>query len=103
MDKELNFEQEVRGYLIGFMLALLLTVVPFALVAWGELSRPVVLLVIMVFGLAQVVVQFRYFLHLDLSRQKREDLLLVLFSALLLSIMAGGTIWIMANLAHRMH
>jgi cytochrome o ubiquinol oxidase operon protein cyoD len=54
-------------------------------------------------GLAQVVVQFRYFLHINLSLQKREDLLLILFSVLLLAIMAGGTIWIMANLAHRMH
>lgn len=45
------------------------------------------------YGLAHIVVHFRFFLHVDLSRQKREDLELILFSLLLLAIMAGGTIW----------
>jgi cytochrome o ubiquinol oxidase operon protein cyoD len=103
MNNKPDFEQEVRFYLIGFSLALLLTLIPFALVAWAELPTSVALLFIAVCGLAQVVVQFRYFLHINLSQQKREDLLLILFSVLLLLIMAGGTIWIMANLAHRMH
>ncbi|MGI9291368.1 MAG: cytochrome o ubiquinol oxidase subunit IV [Gammaproteobacteria bacterium] len=103
MHQEPNFEKEVRLYLIGFAMALVLTLVPFAMVAWGELPRAVALLVIGLCALIQIIVQFRYFLHIDLSRQKREDLLLILFSVLLLVIMAGGTIWIMANLAHRMH
>jgi cytochrome o ubiquinol oxidase operon protein cyoD len=103
MNNKPDFEQEVRFYLIGFSLALLLTLIPFALVAWAELPTSVALLFIAICGLAQVVVQFRYFLHINLSQQKREDLLLILFSVLLLLIMAGGTIWIMANLAHRMH
>ena len=103
MHNEPNFEQEVRGYLFGFSLALILTLVPFALVAWASLSTSVTLLFVGICALAQVVVQFRYFLHIDLSRQKREDLLLILFSVFLLAIMAGGTVWIMANLAHRMH
>ena len=81
----------------------MLTLVPFALVAWGQLATSKVLALIGVFGIVQIVVQFHYFLHIDTSRQKREDLLLILFSGLLLTIMAGGTIWIMANLAHRMH
>ena len=53
-------------------------------------------------ALAQLVVQLRYFLHLDLSEQKREDLHLVLFTVLLLGIMSIGTIWILGNLAIRM-
>ena len=51
---------------------------------------------------AQIIIQVRYFLHIDLSRQKREDLQLILFSLLLLTVMAGGTIWIMGSLAGRM-
>ncbi|MEM8843895.1 MAG: cytochrome o ubiquinol oxidase subunit IV [Pseudomonadota bacterium] len=103
MREDTNFEQAVRHYLVGFSLALFLTLVPFGLVAWGELSRPATLMFIGTFGLIQVIVHFRYFLHINFKEQKREDLLLILFSTVLLSIMAGGTIWIMANLAHRMH
>ena len=103
MNGEPSFRAELRTYFIGFSLALLLTLLPFALVAWGDFTTSVVLYFIAICALLQVVVQFRFFLHIDLSRQKREDLQLILFSALLLAIMAGGTIWIMANLAHRMH
>ena len=102
-NSDLDYEGEVRGYLTGFALALLLTLFAFGVVAWGQLSSSAALLIIGVCGLAQVIVQLRYFLHIDMTRQKREDLLLILFSGLLLAIMAGGTIWIMANLAHRMH
>jgi len=52
----------------------------------------------------QIVVHMRNFLHLSFSGgQSREDLLLVLFSATLLVIMAGGTWYIMSNLSGRMH
>ena len=72
---------------------------PFTLVAWGGLGTAATLRLTAAFALVQVIVQLRYFLHIDLSRQKREDLHLILFSTLLLALMAGGTIWILANLA----
>lgn len=99
---ELNYQHEVRGYLTGFGLALLLTLAPFALVVWGDFNSLTTLIILGVCGLAQFVVQLRFFLHIDLYRQKREDLQLILFSILLLVIMAGGTIWIIGNLGMRM-
>ena len=91
----------MRSYVWGIGLALLLTLVPFALVRWAALPRGSLLIVIGVFALAQMLVHFRFFLHIGL-REKREDLQLVVFSALLLTIMVAGTIWIMASLAMRM-
>lgn len=99
---EPSYQREVRGYLTGFGLALVLTLVPFALVLRGDLSPLATLIVLGGCGLAQFVVQLRFFLHIDLRRQKREDLQLILFSVLLLVIMAGGTIWIIGNLGMRM-
>lgn len=103
MRNGISFEHAVRQYLVGFSLALLLTLVPFGLVAWGELSRPATIMFIGTFGMIQIIVHFKFFLHIDFKEQKREDLLLILFSTLLLVIMAIGTIWIMGNLSHRMH
>jgi len=94
--------REFRSYVWGIGLALGLTIVPFALVHWGLLSRNESLATIGVFAFVQVVVHFRFFLHIDLAKQQREDLQLILFSALLLLIMGCGTLWIMANLASRM-
>lgn len=92
---------EFRSYVWGIGLALVLTLVPFALVHWGVMARRSLLITIGAFALVQMIVHFRFFLHIGF-RQNREDLQLILFSALLLIIMVGGTIWIMANLAIRM-
>jgi cytochrome o ubiquinol oxidase operon protein cyoD len=94
--------QEFRSYVWGIALALVLTAVPFALVHWFfNISRLWLLIVIGAFALVQILVHFRFFLHIGL-KQKREDLQLLLFSGLLLTFMVAGTIWIMASLAQRM-
>lgn len=93
--------RERLSYLIGGGGAALLSALAFATVALG-LDRTLALWLIGLLAIAQIVLQLRYFLHIDLSRQKREDLQLILFSALLLTIMAGGTIWILADQAARM-
>lgn len=102
MNREQAFRRERKSYLVGLLLALLLTVIPFAAVAWGGWRSSVTLWLIGGCALMQIIVHLRFFLHIDLSRQKREDLQLILFSALLLIIMVAGTIWIMANLSTRM-
>lgn len=97
-------EQERRdflSYVWGAGLALTLTVVPFALVHWLHLPHLPVLMAIGALALVQILVHFRFFLHIGF-RQHREDLQLILFSALVLLIMLAGTIWIMASLALRM-
>ena len=99
---DLDYGRDLRSYLIGFALALILTLGPFGLVLWGGLRPGAMLIILGLCALVQMAVQLRFFLHIDLSRQKREDLQLILFSALLLIIMAVGTIWIMGNLAMRM-
>jgi cytochrome o ubiquinol oxidase operon protein cyoD len=72
------------------------------LVHWFPgIHRLSLFLVIGAFALVQMLVHFRFFLHIGF-RQNREDLQLLLFSALLLTIMVAGTVWIMASLAQRM-
>lgn len=99
---EHEYRQEARSYIIGLGAAFVLTAIPFALVAFLDWPAANVLGIIALFALVQIVVHLRFFLHINLGKQKREDLQLILFSALLLAIMAGGTIWIMASLKLRM-
>jgi cytochrome o ubiquinol oxidase operon protein cyoD len=95
-------QREFHSYVWGVSLALLFTVVPFGLVHWRPgMSHFSLLIVIGAFALAQMLVHFRFFLHLGF-KEKREDLQLILFSALLLTIMVAGTVWIMTSLAARM-
>jgi len=92
----------LRSYLAGLALALILTAVPFALVATNPLPKLVTLIIVGVAAVIQVLVHLRYFLHLDLTSTPRENLLAILFAAILIFIMVGGSFWIMLDLHHRM-
>jgi cytochrome o ubiquinol oxidase operon protein cyoD len=96
------YRHDLRGYQTGFVVAALLTAVPFALVSSGSFSTVATLWVIGVLGLVQIVVHVRYFLHVDLSPERREELYLMLFSGSLVTLMIAGMLWLLFNLHMRM-
>lgn len=100
-ERRAELKQDLRSYVWGYALAILLTLAPFGMVHWHVLQRGYLFLALGVFALAQMIVHFRFFLHIGLKRQ-REDLHLILFSALILAMMIAGTLWIMVNLYARM-
>lgn len=91
-----------KSYLAGYLLAMLLTAIPFALVAAGRLAQPVTLTIIAVFAILQILVHLRYFLHLKLSRGSEWQLIALVFTGIIMLIAAAGTIWIMSNLTANM-
>ena len=92
----------LHSYLTGFVLALVLTLIPFGLVAADVLPRTSALIVIAIAALVQVLVHLRYFLHLNLSTTPRANILAIAFAAVLIFIMVGGSLWIMFDLNERM-
>ena len=97
-----DFTSELRGYVTGFCIAIALTVVAFGLVELRAFPRPQILIAVFTCAIIQVIIHFVFFLHVDLRKSKREDLQLILFSSLIILFMAGGTLIILSNLAHRM-
>ncbi len=91
----------LKNYLIGFVLAVILTAIPFALVAMGALPRVTMFFVIAVAAVVQVFVHLRYFLNLSLKETPRENILALAFACVLVFLMVGGTMWIMFNLDYR--
>lgn len=92
----------LESYLFGFALAVILTAVPFGLVATGVLPKHSTLAIIAVFAVLQILVHLRFFLHLDVTTTPRENLLAIAFAAVLIFIMVGGSLWIMFDLHYRM-
>jgi cytochrome o ubiquinol oxidase operon protein cyoD len=97
-----GIDRDLRPYLTGFALALILTAIPFALVAFNPLPKPTTLIIIGVAAAIQVLVHLRYFLHLDLTSTPRENLVAIVFTAILIVLMVGGSFWIMFDLHSRM-
>jgi cytochrome o ubiquinol oxidase operon protein cyoD len=85
-----------KSYIIGFLLAIALTVVPFGLVmTHASIGTP---LLVAVFALAQICVHIVYFLHVNRSEEQRWNLMALVFTAIVVCIILGGSIWIMHNL-----
>lgn len=85
-----------KSYIVGFLLAIALTLVPFGLVmTHAPVGTP---LLIAVFALAQIMVHIVHFLHVDRSAEQRWNLTALLFTAIVVCIILGGSLWIMHNL-----
>jgi len=93
--------RDFRTYCFGGVMALVLTAIAFWLVAFGVLPPFERLVAVAVLAVVQIVVHFRFFMHIS-WRSHRDDLQLILFSSLIMFLMVAGTIWILSNLHERM-
>ena len=102
MSSSSDKQRETIGYAIGYALALALTGAAFAAVRWPSFAAGTTLAIVFGLALVQAVVHFRFFLHVSLARSARDDLLLILFAALIVILMVSGTLVILFNLRMRM-
>ncbi len=88
----------VGSYLFGFAAAVVLTVIPFALVMTHAL--PIASLIPVILGLAvvQVVVHLVYFLHMNTSSSQGWNNAAFIFTVIIVGILIVGSIWVMYHL-----
>jgi len=89
----------LRGYLTGFVLSVVLTVIPFWLVMGGVLSNSgLTALVILLIGAVQMVVHMIYFLHMSPGAEGGWNMLALLFTIIVVVIALAGSLWVMYHL-----
>ena len=93
------------SYFIGFVLSVILTVIPFWLVMEGVLDKSATLWIAVVFAVVQIVVHLKYFLHLTMTNEEgKANTLTFLFTALIIVMVEGLSVWIIyASNAMMMH
>ncbi|QCR36907.1 cytochrome o ubiquinol oxidase subunit IV [Nissabacter sp. SGAir0207] len=88
----------VKSYLIGFILSVILTIIPFWMVMNGTATHGTILATIVAMAVIQIVVHLVYFLHMNTSSEERWNLVAFLFTAMIILIVVVGSLWIMYNL-----
>lgn len=89
----------LKGYMTGFVLAVILTVIPFWLVMGKVFDKPqITAIVILAIAAVQIVVHMIYFLHMNSKLEGGWSLLALIFTLMLLVIMLTGSIWVMYHL-----
>ena len=93
----------VKGYVTGFILAIVLTVISFGLIMLKDkISETALYIGLFGAAIVQMLVHLHYFLHLDRSTEQRWNVIAIGFTAILLFIFIGGTMWVMYTLNSRM-
>lgn len=92
-----------REYLTGFLLSVVLTAIPFALVMSGDIHNSTALAVVLLaFAAVQIVVHMVYFLHMNAKSEGGWNLLALVFTAVLVVIVLSGSLWVMHHLNSNM-
>lgn len=88
-----------RSYITGFLLSVILTAIPFAIVmAGGFDSRLLTVGVVVGCAVIQVLVHMVYFLHMNSNAEEGWTLLSTLFTIVIVVIMIAGSLWVMYHL-----
>jgi cytochrome o ubiquinol oxidase subunit IV len=103
--EQTNAESEhgtLTSYIIGFILSLVFTLVPYYLVVEKKLTTEALVATILGFAVLQLVVQVVFFLHLGREPKPRWNLLFLVSTVSIILLVAVSSLWIMHHLNHNM-
>ena len=87
----------LKSYIVGFALSIILTLISFWVVLSGSVAHTSIPTWLVVFCVAQLLVQLIFFLHLGTAPAQRQNTAIFLFTVLILAIAVGGSLWVMHN------
>lgn len=100
---EMEGHGSIRTYLIGFLLSVVLTAIPFWLVMTGALGNTqATAIAIIAMAVVQILVHTVCFLHVNTRAEGGWTLLAYAFTAVIVLIVIAGSLWIMYHLNSNM-
>ncbi|GAA0535568.1 cytochrome o ubiquinol oxidase operon protein cyoD [Rhizomicrobium palustre] len=88
----------VTSYVIGFVLSVILTAIPFALVMNHMLPAQTAILAVVAIGVVQILVHLFFFLHMNTSSGQVWNNTAFIFTVVVVGILVVGSLWIMYHL-----
>jgi cytochrome o ubiquinol oxidase operon protein cyoD len=104
-DKNTSHHEEhgtTGSYVIGFVLSLIFTIIPYYLVVEKVVSGMTLLATILGFAIVQMIIQIVFFLHLGREKKPHWQLLFFISTVGIILVVVGGSIWIIHHLHYNM-
>ncbi|TPI11212.1 cytochrome o ubiquinol oxidase subunit IV [Mesorhizobium sp. B4-1-3] len=92
----------LAGYLLGFGLAILLTIASFLAAQTDLIYQPAVISALTVLAIAQMGVHLVFFLHITTGPDNTNNVLALAFGVLIVALVVLGSVWIMGHLNENM-
>ena len=102
LPEERTLAQEVRGYLLGLGLAVLLTIASFWAVQTREIYSSGIAMALLVLAVAQIGIHLIFFLHITTDPDNANNILALAFGALIVCLLVFGSLWVMLHLNHNL-
>ncbi|GKU77693.1 cytochrome o ubiquinol oxidase subunit IV [Paenibacillus sp. L3-i20] len=87
----------MKSYVIGFILSIVLTIIPLVAVMNDLFNKQVTVVLILVMAIMQFAVQLIFFMHIRDEEKPRYNLMTLIFGLVILVTIVAGSIWIMNN------
>lgn len=100
--EERTLAREVRGYLLGLGLAILLTVASFWAYQTNEIYRSGAAVALLVLAVAQIGIHLVFFLHITTAPDNANNILALAFGVLIVCLVVFGSLWVMLHMNHNM-
>ena len=97
-----------KSYVIGFVLSIACTLAAYVVVRQHVsadhtmISHGFLILIVILLALAQLIVQLIFFLHLGRESRPHSHLIAFVYTALLVTCLVVGSLWIMYHLNYNM-
>lgn len=92
----------IKTYVIGFVLSLIFTLIPYFLVVKQSVTGNLLLATILGFAVLQMIIQITFFLHLGRGPKPKWNLFFFISTIGIIIIVVGGSILIINNLHYNM-
>jgi len=86
-----------KSYLIGFLLSIVLTIIPLVAILKDLVEGTAAMVVLLVTAILQFIVQLLFFMHLNDEDKPRYNLMTLIFGLVIVITIVAGSIWIMTN------
>lgn len=90
----------MRSYVIGFVLSLIFTFIPYYMVVNQSVKGTALLVTILGFAVIQMIIQIVFFLHLGRGPKPFYNVTFLILTVVTILVVVGGSIVIMSNLHH---
>jgi cytochrome o ubiquinol oxidase subunit IV len=98
----LTVREGIARYVIGFVLASLLTAASFYVLDTSLIWGPGIPVALVVLAIAQMGVHLVFFLHITTAPDNTNNVLALAFGVLIVALVIGGSLWIMDHLNQNM-
>ncbi|WP_219836815.1 cytochrome o ubiquinol oxidase subunit IV [Paenibacillus sp. R14(2021)] len=86
----------LKSYIIGFILSIVLTLIPLIIVFKTNMGKTAVIATIIAMAIIQLLVQLLFFMHIREGEKPRYNVMALILGLFIVVVIVLGSVWIMS-------